>query len=130
MRGAFSVTLEYLRTRRQFNKPIGSFQVLQHRMVDLHIQIELTNASIKEAAIVMESGKKDTTTRQAVSRAKARASDAAMLVTKQAIQLHGGIGFADEADIGLFLRKAMTLANMHGSSALHRTRYAQIARQI
>jgi len=62
-----------------------------------------------------------------VSRAKARASDAALLVTRQCIQLHGGIGYTDEYDVGLFLRKAMVLANLFGSAALHRRRFAATA---
>jgi alkylation response protein AidB-like acyl-CoA dehydrogenase len=63
--------------------------------------------------------------RQAVvSRAKARASEAAMTVTKQAIQLHGGIGYTDEADVGLFLRKAMVMGSLYGPAALHRARFA------
>jgi alkylation response protein AidB-like acyl-CoA dehydrogenase len=126
MRGAFALTAEYLRTREQFGKPIGSFQALQHRMVDLYVQIQLTAASIRQAAALHDSDPDGAPTAKAVSRAKARASDASMLVTKQAIQLHGGIGFSDEADIGLFLRKAMTLANLYGSSAQHRLHYAQL----
>jgi alkylation response protein AidB-like acyl-CoA dehydrogenase len=62
-----------------------------------------------------------------VSRAKARASDAAMLVTKQCIQLHGGIGYTDAYDVGLFLRKAMVLASLFGPAALHRARFAAIS---
>ena len=50
-----------------------------------------------------------------------------MLVTRQCIQLHGGIGYTDEYDIGLFLRKAMVLSNLHGSAATHRARYAAVA---
>ncbi len=65
--------------------------------------------------------------RAAVSRAKARASDVAMLVTREAIQMHGGIGYTDEYDVGLYLRKAMVLANLFGSAALHRARYAEVA---
>jgi alkylation response protein AidB-like acyl-CoA dehydrogenase len=63
----------------------------------------------------------------AVSRAKARASDAASFVTRQAIQLHGGIGYTDAADPGLFLRKMMVLAPAYGSAALHRARYRMVA---
>jgi alkylation response protein AidB-like acyl-CoA dehydrogenase len=125
---AFSLTLDYLRTREQFGRPIGSFQVLKHRAVDLKIQIALTRASIEAAATALDAPQTPRTQRHAaVSRAKARASEAAMLVTRQAIQLHGGIGYTDEADIGLYLRKAMVLANQFGSAALHRTRFATYA---
>ena len=63
----------------------------------------------------------------AVSRAKVRASDAAMMVTRQCIQLHGGIGYTDAADIGLFLRKAMVLAPLYGSPSAHRARFRRVA---
>ena len=115
---AFAITLDYLKTRQQFGRPIGGFQALQHRAADLKIQIALTRAAVEAAAA--------SPTLSAISRAKARAAEAAMLVTRQAIQLHGGIGYTDEADIGLFLRRAMVLANLHGSARLHRARYAAI----
>jgi alkylation response protein AidB-like acyl-CoA dehydrogenase len=124
---AFEITLDYLKTRQQFGRLIGSFQVLQHRAADLKIQIALTRASVAAAAITMDESKDLALRRAAVSRAKARASEAAMLVTRQAIQLHGGIGYTDEYDIGLFLRKAMVLANLYGSPALHRARFAAVA---
>jgi alkylation response protein AidB-like acyl-CoA dehydrogenase len=125
---AFSLTLDYLRTRQQFGRPIGGFQALQHRAVDLKIQLALTRASIDAAAATLDDPQAPQDRRHgAVSRAKARASEAAMLVTRQAIQLHGGIGYTDEADIGLYLRKAMVLANQFGSAALHRKRFATLA---
>ncbi|MCI0756196.1 acyl-CoA dehydrogenase family protein [Teichococcus vastitatis] len=122
---AFVLTLDYLRTRQQFGRPIGSFQALQHRAADLQIQIALSRASIAAAAALLDDGSTSRAARRAaVSRAKARASDAALLVTRQAIQLHGGIGYTDEADISLYLRRAMVLANQFGSAALHRRRFA------
>jgi alkylation response protein AidB-like acyl-CoA dehydrogenase len=127
-RAAFEMTRDYLQTRVQFDRPLGSFQALQHRMADLFVQIELTAAAIDEAAISLERGT-DATSLCTVSRAKARASDVALLVTRQAIQMHGGIGFSDEADIGLFLRKAMSLANFHGSAADHRKRFGSLMNQ-
>ncbi len=125
---AFSLTLDYLRTRQQFGRPIGSFQALKHRAVDLKIQIALTRAGIDAAAATLDAPQTPRAQRRAaVSRVKARASEAAMLVTRQAIQLHGGIGYTDEADIGLYLRKAMVLTGQFGSAALHRARYATFA---
>ena len=115
---AFALTLDYLKTRQQFGRPIGAFQALQHRAADLKIQVALLRASVEAAA--------SDPTPSAISRAKARAAEAAMLVTRQAIQLHGGIGYTDEADIGLFLRRAMVLANLYGSATLHRARYAAL----
>ncbi|MFZ6761963.1 acyl-CoA dehydrogenase family protein [Pseudoroseomonas sp. WGS1072] len=127
---AFTVTLDYLRTRQQFGKPIGSFQALQHRAADLKIQLALTRASIESAAATLDrEGSPRAARRAAISRAKARASDTAMLVTKQSIQLHGGIGYTDEADISLYLRKTMVLFNQFGPAALHRRRFAAEARE-
>lgn len=126
MDNALATTLEYLRTRRQFGKPIGSFQALQHRAVDLKIQLELTRASVAQAARIFDSGAPLAQRAAAASRAKARAADVSMLITRQSVQLHGAIGYTDECDIGLFLRKAMTLANTYGSSRLHRSRFARL----
>jgi alkylation response protein AidB-like acyl-CoA dehydrogenase len=124
---AFAMTLTYLKTRQQFGKPIGSFQALAHRAADLKIQFALTRASVEAAALTLDSSSVQAIRRAAVSRAKARASDTAMLVTREAIQMHGGIGYTDEYDVGLYLRKAMVLANLFGSAALHRARYAEVA---
>jgi alkylation response protein AidB-like acyl-CoA dehydrogenase len=124
---AFAMTLAYLKTRQQFGKPIGSFQALAHRAADLKIQVALTRASVEAAALTLDSSSVQAIRRAAVSRAKARASDAAILITREAIQMHGGIGYTDEYDVGLYLRKAMVLANLFGSAALHRARYAEVA---
>ncbi|KSG60870.2 acyl-CoA dehydrogenase [Pseudomonas aeruginosa] len=125
MDGAFERTLEYLRVRRQFGREIGSFQALQHRMVDLKIQIELSRAMVGQAAAAIDAGASANERRRQVSSARVRGSEAALLVTRQAIQLHGGIGYTDEADIGLFLRRAMVLLNAHGSLDFHRARYVE-----
>ena len=119
----FGITLEYLKTREQFGKKIGSFQALQHRSADLKIQLELTRATVSAAARTMDASNDTRVRRAAVSRAKARASEAASVMTRGCIQLHGGIGYTDAADPGLFLRKMMVLAPMFGSAALHRARY-------
>ena len=123
----FGITLEYLKTREQFGKKIGSFQALQHRSADLKIQLELTRAVVNAAARAMDESTDARERRAAVSRAKARASDAASVMTRGCIQLHGGIGYTDAADPGLFLRKMMVLAPMFGSAALHRARYQATA---
>ena len=125
MERAFALTLDYLRTREQFGRRIGNFQALQHRAADLAMQIALTRASVEAAAATLDAGSPQA--RAAISRAKARASEAGMLVTRQAIQLHGGIGYTDEYDVGLYLRRAMVLANSFGGAAVHRARFAAIA---
>ena len=119
----FGITLEYLKTREQFGRKIGTFQALQHRSADLKIQLELTRASVNAAARTMDASTDTRVRKAAVSRAKSRASDAASVMTRGCIQLHGGIGYTDAADPGLFLRKMMVLGPMFGSAALHRARY-------
>jgi alkylation response protein AidB-like acyl-CoA dehydrogenase len=127
MNRALEMTLDYIKTRVQFNRPIGSFQVLQHRAADLKIQLELARAAVSHAAGVCDADAPGPQRAAAASLAKARAADAAMLITRQAIQLHGGIGYTDEADIGLFLRRAMVLAASFGTATAHRRRYAAAA---
>ncbi len=127
---AFAMTLDYLKTRQQFGRLIGSFQALQHRAADLKIQLALTRASVESAAATLDSSNVPAIRRAAVSRAKARASDAGMIVTRQCIQLSGGIGYTDEYDVGLFLRKAMVLSNLYGSAALHRARFAAVSPEM
>lgn len=123
MERAFAMTLDYLRARHQFGKPLGSFQALQHRAADLKIQLALTRASVEGAAAALDDGAIGLARQAVVSRAKARAAEAAMKVTREAVQMHGAIGYTDEYDVGLFLRKAMVLANQFGSAALHRARF-------
>jgi alkylation response protein AidB-like acyl-CoA dehydrogenase len=120
---AFSMTLKYLCTREQFGRPIGSFQALQHRAADMKIQLALAEAAMEGAAAMLEDNPSIEPCLAAVSRAKARCNDVAMLVTREAVQMHGAIGYTDEYDVGLYLRSAMTHIGLYGSSALHRARY-------
>jgi alkylation response protein AidB-like acyl-CoA dehydrogenase len=124
---ALARTLDYLRTREQFGRRIGSFQALQHRAADLAIQLALTRAAIEASAAAIDAGAQGVRRAAAASQAKARASDAALLVTRACVQLHGGIGYTDEADIGLHLKRAMVLAASFGNAAVHRRRYAASA---
>jgi alkylation response protein AidB-like acyl-CoA dehydrogenase len=127
MNRALEMTLDYIKTRVQFNRPIGSFQVLQHRSVDLYIQEQLSTVVLKDAVDALDERPNETATAAAVSRAKARCSDAASLITRQAIQMHGGIGFTEDADVGLYVKRALILASSLGNSAYHRRRFLQLA---
>jgi len=120
------MTLDYLGTRVQFGKPIGAFQALQHRAVDLHIHKELASAVLDEALAVLDRGADAVTRAALASRVKARCSDAALKITREAIQLHGAIGFTDEYDAGLYLKRALTLAAWLGHATWHRRRYARL----
>ena len=119
-------TVEFLKVREQFRKPIGSFQALQHKAADMKIQAVVARASIEGAAVSYDAPGPHAVRKAAVSRAKARAADASLFIAKESIQLHGAIGYTDEFDIGLYVRKALTMANLYGSASAHRRRYAAL----
>jgi len=128
MARALEVSVQYIGMREQFGRPIGSFQALQHRAANLLIQVELTRAVVMQSAAVADThGADPRRLGAAASQAKARASSAALEVTKGCIQLHGGIGYTDECSIGLFLKKAMVGAAWLGAPYWHRRRYNEVA---
>ena len=127
MERCLEMTLEYLRTRKQFGRAIGSFQALQHRAVDLWMQKELARAAVAGAARVLDDPASTPRARMlATSGAKARAAQAALLMVTQAVQLHGAIGTTDEYDLGLYLNRALVLSAWMGNAAEHRRRYGEL----
>ncbi|MCW5603168.1 MAG: acyl-CoA dehydrogenase family protein [Burkholderiales bacterium] len=127
MQRALEITLDYMRVREQFGRFIGSFQALQHRAVDLYIQKELAVSAAMAAVAALDRNASRAEIAAVASRAKSRCADAARLITREAIQLHGAIGFADECDIGLYLQRALVLAAWLGNAAEHRRRYARVS---
>ena len=127
MERALEMSLDYLRTRVQFGRPIGSFQALQHRAVDLHIHKELASAVLEEAVAALDRGPAAPARAAAASRVKARCADAAARITREAIQFHGAIGFTDEFDAGLYLKRALVLTAWLGAASWHRRRYARLS---
>jgi alkylation response protein AidB-like acyl-CoA dehydrogenase len=121
---AFDRTVQYLKDRRQFGVPIGSFQALQHRAAWMFCEVALTRSVVAEAQRAIDQGREDAAT--LVSIAKARTSDTYLHVAKEAIQLHGGVGVTDEFDIGFFLKRAQVCAMMFGSASYHRARFATL----
>ena len=121
---ALSITLKYLCDRVQFDRPIGSFQALQHRAVDLRIGTDLAGASWRNAVRLLERERRPHLVENAVNAAKARCSEVALKVCRDAIQLHGAIGYTDEAAIGLYLKMALRLASSLGNAAAHRRHFA------
>jgi len=117
---AFEITLDYIKTREQFDKPIGSFQVIQHRAVDLHVMREVAQAGVREVLAQMDHETDPKTRARLASRAKARAVSAAKKITRDAIQVHGAVGYTDEFDIGLYLNRALVLSAWLGDDAYHR----------
>ena len=125
---AFEMTLEYLRTRVQFGKPIGSFQALQHRAVDLYIAQRMCRHTLDEVIAAVSVPDMTPEARGGLaSRVKARCSEASLHVTREAIQMHGAMGFTDDCDIGLFLKRAITLSGWLGGAEVHRRRFARLA---
>jgi alkylation response protein AidB-like acyl-CoA dehydrogenase len=114
MDAALALALDYLRLRRQFGVPIGSFQALQHRAAACHVDVTATRALVHEAARTAGTSKEGWAAAAAVHRAGA----AALRVTKEVVQFHGAIGFAEEHDAGLYLRRAMTIGARHAGAAL------------
>lgn len=125
-RAALDITLDYLRQRKQFGKAIGSFQALQHRAVDLYVTSELMRSAIDRAARGFEAA--DARERALIASAcKARCSDGALAIAKEAIQMHGAIGYTDEHVIGLYVRRALVLSAWLGNGAQHRKRFAALS---
>lgn len=122
--GALQVMLQYLRDRRQFGRALGGFQALQHRAVDLYIQQQLSIAALGAAVRELDGDSARAERGRAASRAKSRCANAALRVTRQAIQLHGAMGITDECDIGLYLKRALVASAWMGNAAAHRQRFA------
>jgi alkylation response protein AidB-like acyl-CoA dehydrogenase len=123
--GAMGMTVGYLKDRRQFGVPIGSFQALQHRAAHLYAEMEVARAAVLKAQQLLDAG--DAAADEAVSVAKAMSGMAATLAVQEGIQMHGGIGMTDEADIGLYMKRARVLAELFGDANFHADKLARAA---
>ena len=119
--------LSHLKTRIQFDRPLGTFQTLQHRAADLFMACQLSHASWRRAATKWDVQPASPTARAAISAAKARASQTALRVARSGIQMFGGLGFAEEADLGLALRIALQHCSWLGGPAQHLQRFATLS---
>jgi len=123
----FDRTIAYLKTRKQFDVPIGRFQALQHRAADMFTETELCRSTMLLAAIQADSD--DTQTRKAeVSAAKLQLTRGGWYVQENAIQLFGGIGITDEQDEGLFFKRLRVLQGLFGDADYHIARFQQLER--
>ena len=116
-RWLFERTLEYAKQREQFDRPIGSFQAIQHKLANMALARERAWAAVYHAAMAIDAGEPER--RQAAHVAKAQAAIAARLCAKDGIQIHGGIGFTWEHDLHLFLRRALSSEYLLGTSDWH-----------
>jgi alkylation response protein AidB-like acyl-CoA dehydrogenase len=121
---AYETTLEYLKTRVQFDVLIGTFQALQHRAVDMFCELELAKSVVIDALSAIDEKRDDVPAM--ASAAKARLTDASRLITREAIQLHGGIGMTDEHDIGFYMKRGAAAEATFGDAAYHRDRFARL----
>jgi alkylation response protein AidB-like acyl-CoA dehydrogenase len=123
-REALTRTVDQLRTREQFGRPIGSFQALKHHLADLLVGLTMAEHAGWYAAHALDAGLPDAAV--AVSVAKAKASDVARLATARMIQYHGGIGYTWEHETHFFFKRARRLEQTYGDAAQHRARIADL----
>jgi alkylation response protein AidB-like acyl-CoA dehydrogenase len=118
---AFDATLQYTKLREQFGRKIGSFQALQHRMVDCYVDAELNRSLLFK---VLSAWDDDTSHPAMVSAVKARVGKSALKTVRTALQLHGAIGYTDEHDIGVYYKRAVALAAKYGNEITHVGRFS------
>jgi acyl-CoA dehydrogenase len=121
---AFEITMAYLKEREQFGVKIGSFQALQHRSALMFGEIELCKSIVLKALQSIDAN--DSNLSKYASLAKAKLGMVFKLVSNEAVQMHGGIGVTDDADIGFFLKRARVIQRILGDSDYHLDRLAKI----
>ena len=126
MQYANDATLEYLKTRKQFGITIGSFQALQHRMVDMFIACEQARSMATLAACRVDAASDPKERMRAVSAAKVRIADAARQISQESVQLHGGMGMSEELKVSHTFRRLTAIAQRFGDADHHLERYAAL----
>jgi len=124
MQRTLDITVEYAKTRKQFGKPIGTFQAVQHQCADMYLETESARSAVYYAAWALQQRAPDATA--AVSIAKLYASDASRTVGNRGIQVHGGMGFTWENDLHLYYRRAKASETALGDATCHRERLARL----
>ena len=124
MQRSLEITVQYAKTRKQFGKPIGSFQAVQHHCADMYVETESARSAVYYAAWALQEHSADAAA--AVSIAKIYASDAARTVGNRGIQVHGGMGFTWENDLHLYYRRAKASETFLGDATFHRERLARL----
>ena len=120
---AFERTIQYLKERKQFGVPIGSFQALQHRAAHLFAEIEMCKSLVIKALHTLDEQADGDA--ELVSLTKSKLAETAHLASSEAIQMHGGIGMTDEFDIGFFLKRCQILESLYGDHYYHLDRFAR-----
>jgi acyl-CoA dehydrogenase len=122
----FERTVEYLKERKQFGVAIGSFQALKHRAADMFCEIELSKSCVLEALTALDEQRDRDEVAKLASLAKAKVGETYNLVSREGIQMHGGIGMTDEFDIGFFIKRAAVAEQTFGDVNFHRNRYGEL----
>jgi alkylation response protein AidB-like acyl-CoA dehydrogenase len=120
-----SATLEYSKTRKQFGVALGTFQVLQHRMVDMFIALEEAISFTHHLNLTLAA--KEPHGSKLASGAKSKVGNAARFIAEQAVQLHGGMGMSDELNVGHYFKRIASINTQYGDPTYHLMRYAQQA---
>ncbi|GAB2993699.1 acyl-CoA dehydrogenase family protein [Mycobacterium bourgelatii] len=126
MRKVLADTVEYCKQRQQFGQPIGRFQVLQHRMVDMYMELEQSVAAVYLAILKLDAD--EATRARAVSAGKATVGRAARFIGQQAVQLHGGMGMTEELAIGHYFKRLTAIQYEFGTTDHHIARYAELTK--
>lgn len=122
----YKTTVEYCKTREQFGQPIGKFQVLQHRMVDMFMEHEQAKSLLYMAALRM-SEDDEVEALKAVSALKVQIGKGGRFVGQNAIQLHGGMGMTDELNVGHYFKRLTAIETLFGNVDHHLKKYSQVA---
>jgi alkylation response protein AidB-like acyl-CoA dehydrogenase len=123
---ANAATLDYLKTRQQFGVPIGTFQALQHRMVDMTISHEQVKSMAGLACATVDGERDAAKRKRMVSAAKVKIAEAARHVSQESIQLHGGMGMSDELKISHTFRRLTMIAQLFGDANHHLERFTRL----
>ena len=126
MKFACDTTLEYLKTRKQFGVPIGAFQALQHRMVDMFIAYEQAKSMACLACSKIDSHQNAADRARAVSAAKIKIADSARHISQESVQLHGGMGMSEELKVSHTFRRLTVLMRRFGDADHHLARFASL----
>jgi alkylation response protein AidB-like acyl-CoA dehydrogenase len=129
MQAGLDETLAYLRIREQFGVPIGSFQALQHRAADQLVAVELSRAAVDRACAAFDAAEDRAVLAREASGALARCATAATDVLKACVQMHGGIGYTEDARIGRLFRRALVLSVALDTAPALRARFLNLARR-
>ena len=120
---AMALALEHVKTRRQFGQPLGSFQALQHRLADNFVDLELNRSLLHRICLAWDNG---TAVPAMIAGAKARAVRVSTEIMRNALQLHGAIGYTDEHDIGILWKHALALSARYGNELTQAARFARL----